>query len=164
MDPLPIFSFSKLKETNKKDINDDISDILSLWFQDILSERRPGDDSMQYFPRISIHKVIEKCLLQRDAYTAKWLQNMVLSNEDLSKTYGKFLPLRLNASSYSGKKHSLEEIEMEVAAFKKRLCTSLPCPEIQDEPSKEEDHSMILLEGGWRKWQGEWTPVPIGVP
>ncbi|KAG4301788.1 hypothetical protein PCANB_001978 [Pneumocystis canis] len=167
IDSLPIFSISGLKELKKKETDTYLFDILLLWLQNILSQKDPYNNSMKpLFPELSIHKIIQACLKQNDCYTIKLLENIVLSNEYLSKTYGTLISLRSNSSSQLFKKRSLEQIATEVNTFRKRLQTSSALYLTMKHESDEEntDFPATLANGRWRKWSGEWKSLPIGIP
>ncbi|EMR10354.1 hypothetical protein PNEG_01607 [Pneumocystis murina B123] len=161
IDPLPIFSLSALKGSLKNDIND-VCHILLLWLQNLLNEKYQGDISAKsLFPQLSIHKIIHACLLQTDSYTAQFLKNIVLSDQHLLKSYHTLISLRLNIATFPQKKHTLDDIEIEVNAFKKRFYT---LTRKVDDSNSIEKKPLILANGRWKKWHGKWVSKPIGIP
>ncbi|QSL64844.1 hypothetical protein MERGE_002148 [Pneumocystis wakefieldiae] len=162
IDPLPIFSLSALKSPLKNDIND-VCDILLLWLQNLLNEKDQSDTCTKpLFPQLSIHKIIHACLLQSDSYTAQFLKDIVLSDQHLLKSYQKLISLRLNTTTFPQKKHTLDDIEIEVNTFKKRFHTLTR--KLDDSNSLEEEKPLILANGRWKKWHGKWVSKPIGIP
>ncbi|KAG5513672.1 hypothetical protein PMAC_000710 [Pneumocystis sp. 'macacae'] len=169
IDPLPIFSLSTLKKTKKKDNDMVLFDILLLWLQTILNQKRLSNDfTKPFFPELSVHKVIQVCIQQTDCYTAQLLQDIVLSDENLLKSYKSLISLRINLNSRSNSlpiKRPLEQIENEIDLFKKRLQTSSLQHSIFDQSIQENDDSALILGNGrWRKFCGTFIPSPIGMP
>jgi hypothetical protein len=63
----------------------------------------------------------------------------------------------------SGEKRSLQEIEAEIDAFEERF------NRIQQQRSRtkpvvvEAEEIAIESTGKWKRWEGVWTPKPLGV-
>ncbi|KTW32572.1 rRNA-processing protein LAS1 [Pneumocystis jirovecii RU7] len=183
MDSLPIFSLSTLKKTKKKEEDMVLFDILLLWLQTILNQKRLSNDSIKpFFPELSIHKVIQACIQQTDCYTAQLLQNIISFDENLSKSYESLISLRINTNSQVNSlpmKRPLEQIGNEIDLFRKRLQKSLihysnsdqstqenndSTQENNDSTQENNDFALVLGNGRWRKFQGTFTPLPIGMP
>jgi hypothetical protein len=70
-----------------------------------------------------------------------------------------------NRSKTAGTKRSFSEIEAEIAEFEERLARLQRLRATTISPGEMDSSDKMEVEntGRWRRWEGPWTPKPLGV-